>query len=97
MRVCGQTAHVPLGGSTKGARRSWQRASHQEGSGSVTMPPVAERVVCPMVAAPMASPSPVTLGGRRPSPPVGSNGWCVNGFGGRGMFLQAPPWEENPA
>ncbi len=45
---------------------------HQDGSGSVAVLPVAEtrRVVCSIVAAPMASPAPVVIGSRCPAQPV---------------------------
>ena len=43
---------------------------HQDGSDSVTILPVKERVVRAIVAAPMASPAPVTIGSRCPAQPV---------------------------
>jgi hypothetical protein len=64
--LCGPVVHVPLGGSTEGARPSWRPTRHQDGSDSVTILPVAERVVRAIVAAPMASPAPVTIGSRLP-------------------------------
>ena len=69
-RLWGPVVHVPLGGSTEGARPSWRPTRHQDGSGSVTILPVAERVVRAIVAAPMASPAPVTIGSRCPAQPV---------------------------
>ena len=68
--LCGPVVHVPLGGSTEGARPSWRPTRHQDGSDSVTILPVAERVVRAIVAAPMASPAPVTIGSRCPAQPV---------------------------
>ncbi len=43
--LCGPMAHVPLGGSTEGARQSWCPARHQGGSSSVAMLPVAEWII----------------------------------------------------
>ncbi len=55
--LCGPVVHVPLGGSTEGARPSWR--------------PMASPVVASDgVAAPMASPAPVTIGSRCPAQPV---------------------------
>ena len=68
--LCGPVVHVPLGGSTEGARPSWRPTRHQDSSDSVTILPVAERVVRAIVAAPMASPAPVTIGSRCPAQPV---------------------------
>ena len=68
--LCGPIVHVPFGGSTEGARQSLCPARHQGGSSSVAILPVAERVVRAIVAAPMASPAPVTIGSRCPAQPV---------------------------
>ncbi len=60
-------------------RRHWQ---HQEGTPVLVSSETSgwsqqrddaaggEGIVCPIVAAPMASPTPVAIGGRCPSPPV---------------------------
>ena len=68
--LCSPIAHVPRGGDTEEARQSWCPARHQEGSSSVTMLVVAERVLFSIVATPMASPAPVVIGSRCPSRPV---------------------------
>ena len=68
--MCGPIVHAPLGGSTEGARQSWCLARHQDGSDSVTILPVAERIIRSIVAAPMASPAPVMIGSRCPAQPV---------------------------
>ena len=68
--LCSPIAHVLLGGNTEEARQSRRPVCRREGSSSVTMLLVAERVVCPIVAAPMASPAPVMKGSRCPSLPV---------------------------
>jgi hypothetical protein len=46
----------PSAAAPGGGLSSWCPARHQVGPSSVTMLPVAERVECPIVAAPMASP-----------------------------------------
>ncbi len=55
----------PPGSSTGGAL-----LVSSETFSSVAMLPVAERVEHPIVAAPLASPVPVAIGGRCPTPPV---------------------------
>ncbi len=64
---------APLGDGTEGARQSWWPARNQNGSGSVPMLPVAERVVQSIVAAPVMSPAPVVIGSRCPATPVDSD------------------------
>jgi hypothetical protein len=61
MGVEGESCAVPWPMSPSAAAQggglsSWCPARHQVGPSSVTMLPVAERVECPIVAAPMASP-----------------------------------------
>ncbi len=68
--MCSPGAHVPLGGSTEGARQSWCPARHQGDSSSVAMLLVAKRIVRSIVAAPMASPAPMVAGSWCPPPPV---------------------------
>ena len=54
----------------EGARQAWCPARHQGDSSSVTMLPVAKRIVRSIMAELMASPAPVVIGSRYPSPPV---------------------------
>ena len=101
---CSPIVHVLLGGNTEEARQSQRPAGRQEGSSSVAMLLVAERVVCSIVAAPMASPAPLTAGSRYPSRPVDYwtecrgyvNGCTVDGKPLRRLLGRKTPAGGNP-
>ncbi len=65
--LCSPIVHAPLGGNTEGAY-PWCPTRHQDGSGSVKMLPVVERIIRFIMA--VVSPAPVVIGSRCPAQPV---------------------------
>jgi hypothetical protein len=68
--LCSPMVHVPIGGSTEGARQSLCPARYEDGSSSVTILLVAERIVFAVMAAPTATPASVRIDSRYSALPV---------------------------
>jgi hypothetical protein len=68
--LCCPMVHVFFCCSTEGARQSLFLARNQGGSSRVAILLVVERIVCAIVAAPMATPVSVRIDRRCPAPSV---------------------------